>query len=66
MREARRVRCVEMKIIMELELRIDGICSQKKVRENFLEWFELSRWKISPDEDDDIYQVWIEGISLKR
>jgi len=55
-----------MKIIMELELRIDGICSQKKVRENFLEWFELSRWKISPDEDDDIYQVWIEGISLKR
>jgi len=66
--EARGVRGMEgeMKIILEIELRIDGKCSKKMVRENFLKWFEVSRWKISPDAADDDYQVWIERMSLKR
>ena len=53
-----------MKITVEFDLRIDGKYPQKKVRENFLEWLELSKWKISPDEDDDNYQVWIETIRI--
>jgi len=53
-----------MKITIEFELRIDGKCSQKKVRDNFLEWFEPVRWKISPDTDDDDYQVWIERLEV--
>ena len=53
-----------MKIKVEFDLRIDGKYPQKKVRENFLEWFEPARWKISPDEDDDNYQVWIETVRI--
>ena len=55
---------MNMKIKVEFDLRIDGKYPQKKVRENFLEWLELSKWKISPDEDDDNYQVWIEAIRI--
>jgi len=51
-----------MKILIEIELRIDGKYSERSVRKNFFNWFCPSRWKISPDEFDDDYQVWIESI----
>ena len=54
-----------MKVLVEIELRIDGKYSEKKVRKNFIEWFSPLRWKISPDEDDDDYQVWIERIIVQ-
>mgnify|MGYP003395943899 CR=1 FL=1 len=54
-----------MKILVEFDLRIYGKYPQRKVRKNFLKWFELLKWKISPDEDDDDYQVWIERIVVK-
>ena len=50
-----------MKINVVFDIRIDGDYPESKVRKNFPKWFELAKWKISPDGDDDEYQVWIAG-----
>jgi hypothetical protein len=54
-----------MKVLLEIELRIDGKCSERKILDNFMEWFEPAKHKISPDKYDDEYQVWIERIIMR-
>jgi hypothetical protein len=53
-----------MKLLLEIDLDIQGDWTEEKVRENFLEWFELLSRKISPDEDDDECQVWVESMEV--
>jgi hypothetical protein len=55
----------EMKILVEFDLSIDGKCPRQKVHDNFLEWVKLANWKISPDSDDDDYQVWVDKMRVK-
>jgi hypothetical protein len=55
-----------MEINLVVKLRIEGKCSEKKVRREILNWFSPLSWKISPDEADDDYQVWIEQIRVKE
>jgi hypothetical protein len=54
-----------MKITVEFEIEIEGECAEEKVEKQFMEWFDIDRFKISPDADDDDYQVWIRGWEVK-
>jgi hypothetical protein len=54
-----------MKILVEFELKIEGDCSEETVRENFIEWFQPSP-KVSPEEHDDDFQVWIHSLTVKE
>ena len=47
-----------MNITVNFELEIDGECSEELVREKFIDWFRPPS-KVSPEEFDDDYQVWV-------
>lgn len=53
-----------MKVTVEITLEIEGEVSKAFVRDKFIEWFEIAKWKISPDEEDDNYQVWVRSMEV--
>ena len=53
-----------MKLIIEFELDIEGKIAQKEIRDKFLEWFQPPG-KVSPEEHDDEFQVWIKSMSVR-
>ena len=55
-----------MKILVEFDVEIEGEITEQEVFDGFCVWFEPSLWKISPDADDDVFQVWIRGWTVKE